>query len=271
MFKKIFSFLVPVAFAATVIAYLVYGFGDTHSSLLGYLYLIPPALASIAGFFLVHTYSLKSQKGVSMLLITLGILNLFIGELIWAYQQLFLDVELFPSIADLFYHLAYPFLLFGFFREVHSAGLSWWDKKNRVPTALTIVLAGVVGLSLLYFGVFNQYSADSSALENFVAATYGIGDIALLTLLVFILKIAFEYRTGKMFRPWLWMTLGVFTMLVADYLYIFLYDPYELGTGIIFVGLDILWTASYFFFGLSFIKMDKAISEVSMDILKKKE
>jgi len=135
----------------------------------------------------------------------------------------------------------------------------------------TLLISVAVGVSILYSGVVQAYSTEGTLLENTITLAYGIGDLLLVTALVFVLRIVLEYKEGKLFTPWMLMFLAFLATLVADYIYIFQYEAYEIGENIILPLLDILWSITYFLLAVAFIKMREVIDDATKNLSKYKQ
>lgn len=116
--EKVFLLLLVSLFCITAVFY-YYSFGlENYQVITNLIFLVHPFLAVLGGVAAVKAFGIKNRHGKSFLYITLGILCLFIGELLYAYFLLILKIDPFPSAADIFYISAYPLLLTGIFREI---------------------------------------------------------------------------------------------------------------------------------------------------------
>ena len=84
--------------------------------------LIASFSAMFSMFLAMGTFDLKLTVGKVWLLLSLGLLAWFIGDVIYAYYQIFLpDVAVYPSWADLFYILGYLILIPGTLLQINVA------------------------------------------------------------------------------------------------------------------------------------------------------
>ena len=113
------------------------------------VYLLTPLIAIVAGFFTVRAYGFPSEHSRNFMLIIAGLGLWFVGEVIFSSYTL-AGIDPYPSIADIFYLLAYPFLMVGFYWESRSlkARLSSGD---RVLFAVFCLLTAAV---VFYTGGF---------------------------------------------------------------------------------------------------------------------
>ena len=64
---------------------------------------INPLAAAIAGLFVAKRYFGTMVFGKSYLLLSLGFLSVFLGEVAYLIYDLILNIEPYPSIADIFF------------------------------------------------------------------------------------------------------------------------------------------------------------------------
>ena len=93
---------------------------------------VNPLSVAIVGFVVVSRYRGTLVFGRSYLLLSLGFLSVFAGEVSYAIYDLVLNIEPYPSIADVFFFLYSPFLIFylilniRFFQPNLSIGTKIW-------------------------------------------------------------------------------------------------------------------------------------------------
>lgn len=233
------------------------------------VFLLPPLIASIFGFMAAKTYTLKNIHGKSLALIAAGIGFFFIGELLFYIYEYILNKTPFPSPADIFYLLAYPLIFSGLALEVinRRPKLSEFNSFVRV---IVFTLLSLLVVIVSYFGIFLAYDQNNSAAANIIAMSYGVGDLILIIPAMFILKLAFEMRGGKLFNAWMYIFFALLLMLGADILfasYNMQYDdgiwPYNL--------IDLLWAGSYLLFAYAFYYTSSVISESHQKLKSKKK
>lgn len=226
----------------------------------GILFLIPPLLATILGFYAAKTYEFRNVHGRSMLFMALGLGFFFIGELIFFLFQYVFNMDPFPSVADVFYLTAYPLLLFGFITEIriYKPRLSDFN-TSFLSVALPII--ALVGALVVYFGIIKVFDQDASFWSNWIAMSYGVADLILLIPSVFILKLALGFSGGKLFNSWMMIFYAVLFMLAGDLLFALNSDNYSTGA-YPYTLIDLLWTASYLLFGFSFFYTASVLKEL---------
>lgn len=222
-------------------------------------FLIPPLLAVVMGVYATDTYGLKSIHGKSMALLSAGMLCLFIGECLFMLFQFELDIDPFPSVADIFYLSAYPLIFAGLIAEIRHHDLKWDDSNKHIYILMLLFLALLTPI-IVYFGVYLAWNSSDTFLTNIIAIGYGINDLILLIPSLFVLKITLGYRGGKLFNTWMWILFAIIFMMVADVLFASFKDGYERATWP-YSQIDLIWAASYLMFAYSFFYTADTIQE----------
>lgn len=232
----------------------VYAFqlgGPANELLESLIYLIPPTICAVAGLRAAKAYGLGTPHGQALALLTLGLACWLAGELAWTAFDYVLKIDPFPSVADVFYLLGYPFILIGLVKEISLAKL----KLTTISPAV-FFLAGLASAFILstivFFGILRAYQPDVAILDNLIATSYGVGDLVLLVPALLILAVAWEYKGGQFSRLWLLIFLGLILTLAGDVLFAAFQQPY---TNQLFPYelIDLTWTASYLLIALAFI------------------
>ena len=108
-------------------------------------------------FLAMGTFDLKLTVGKVWLLLSLGLLAWFIGDVIYAYYQIFLpDVAVYPSWADLFYILGYLILIPGTLLQINVAKAKLSKSEIALIAILELIFIAIVGYFVIYFSYFNS-------------------------------------------------------------------------------------------------------------------
>lgn len=251
-------------YSAFVGAYL----SNASSKFQSLLFLFPPLLAALLGFYAASTYKLGNIHGRSMAFLASGMAFFFVGEALFFYYQYILDKTPFPSIADVFYLLAYPMILIGLMIEVrmHKPRLSEFSKKTIfVMSTAFIALLGIVS----YFGIYKAYDTDATILSNWIAISYGVADLIILIPAMYVLKLAFDFKGGKLFNTWIMIFFAMLFMLAGDILFASYNEKYSEGLKP-YTLIDLLWVASYLLFAYSFFYTGSVLRELRKKLVKPK-
>ncbi|MBI2011942.1 hypothetical protein HYS91_04190 [Candidatus Daviesbacteria bacterium] len=262
------AFVNIIIFLFFVVIYWFGGKGDYNELGQNIIYLATPLMSLISGVYALFVLGLKGMRASSIFLIILGLASWFVGEVIWVLYDFILQIDPFPSHADLFYILGYPLIFAGLIKEVTHANISL--KKFNLGVLFLLGLVSVLlGSLVLYFGVYLPLLRQISLLESLVAISYGMGDLILLFLSILVLIVAREYKEGKLSLPWFYFFLGLVATLVADISFAIFTKEYELKIPLFKNLLDSLWALGYLFFGYSLYKMGSVVRETQKKLLER--
>ena len=108
-----------------------------------------------------------------------------IGNIVWAYLEVVLQVEPFPSLADVFYLAFYPLALWGLF-TLPSA-----EQDSRQRLAFWLDLLSVFIAATMFVGYFiivpTAATSSNDLLTQLIASAYPIGSLFLTAGLLSIL------------------------------------------------------------------------------------
>jgi hypothetical protein len=199
--------------------------------------------------------------GYPILFLTMGFGFWFIGEFLWVVYEFIVHIDPYPSAADYFYLLAYPFFISAFILAIRSGGVQLTG-FNRILFFLfglnAIWITGIV----LYFGVYLAYDPAVTLLENVVAMSYGVGDLMIFLSCLLSLVLAWEYREGKILNTWMYLFAGFMLTLLADIAFSINHVQYEAGAVTIRNVLDCLWILGYLYFAFGMFEFAYIIREI---------
>lgn len=160
---------------------------------------------------------LRENIGKQWLLLGIAVAVFAIGDIIWTAFELFLEIDPYPSIADLFYTAEYFFFLAAIVLAVRAyAGLV----KTRTAVTAGAVVA-VVGIGAVYLLLLKPYIfPDSSGLELVVSTLYPVGDVAfMLAPAVALALVVAQLGSGRFARPWWIVVAGALVFALTDSFY----------------------------------------------------
>ncbi len=214
--------------------------GDNLQLLLGNtLNLIPDFLGALLVWLVARQHQGQARRAWS--LIALALTFYFAGDLTWAYIELVLQDDPFPSIADVFY-LAFPLSLL--------IGLLWLPKtplgrleslKLGLDVAVIVSAAGVFAWQAFLAKTIADYGDDYLSLG--VSLAYPVADLALLALL---LLMALRQTSGGGYPLLLGLALAL--LIFADTVYNVQNATESYVTGTL---LDSAWSWAMVLFGLA--------------------
>lgn len=231
------------------------------------LYLLFPIIATAAGFSLAKTYGSGNANGKIILIITTGFFMWSMGEIIWYIMRNFMGINPFPSVADFFFLLAYPIIFLGLYESFKLYSVEF-GKINKALIFLNSIIALLLILAVLYFGIYGAYNAEASLVNNILAMGYGVADIVLVVASLFSLSLAYEYKGGRLGFFWMTLTLGFVMFLIADILFA-MYNGLYIENIKPYVYIDLIWLAGYFLFIYGLMDTYSHLKEVELRIKKR--
>ncbi len=229
------------------------------------LSLVIPVAAALIGLYASRLYGFKSSNGRTILFITGGIVCWALAEATFFVLDYFTNSEnLFPSIADAIFLLAYPFFIAGIYQGFVTAEVKLKNVKKSL--LYTVLLISVVLTALvIYFVIYQAYDSSADILANVVNISYGVGDLFLIIASMLTILVASEYSGGKLASFWKAMAAGFFMGLIADILFA-MYSEQLLGDVKPYTYMDLIWTAGYLFYAFAMLENYIHISAVQKKI-----
>jgi hypothetical protein len=217
--QKVFFVLISVAAINLIVNY----FGQEVAVIVGNLMYIPAAGSLlVVSIIVLQRLGTSGKHGTSLIALVGFAICWFFAEITWILQELYFKIDPFPSTADLFYLVGYPFLLMFVisYLEILKGGIT------KEILALAILAAVIVLVSSLYV-VFNE-DEELSNYEFALLAGYPIADAIVLVPSVLGVILFFK---GKVNFMWTLVFVGVISLYVADttFLYTHLEDSYYTG------------------------------------------
>ena len=264
MSKKVVAGLFILLFAIITGVY----FAKINHEIEAALTLIPPFLAAIYGFKAAYSYSFENIHGKAMAALAYGMSFFFIGELLFFLLHFVFNKDPFPSVADIFYLAAYPLLFLGFMVEI-KYNKPRLNNFNKFALLMMFLISAGLAAAVAYFGIFKAYDPAVSASSNIIAMTYGVVDLIILAPSIYVLRLALEYKGGKLYNSWMLIFLGILLTLIGDILFA-LYNPQYVANKWPYVLIDLIWAASYMLFAYAFYYTAYTLNDLRKKIKSKK-
>jgi hypothetical protein len=171
-------------------------------------------------------------------LLTAALAGFALAQGVLSSYQLLTGVSPFPSAGDVFFVAAYPLMIVSFFGFIHAYREAGFPVGSRRQHALIAALVAVVAVAVAVPLLRPVLAAPGAAVELFLNAAYPILDFVLLVPMVILMRVAWPFRGGAIFRAWGALLGGVVAMCAGDLLFAWFSS---LGA----TGLDPLLHASY--------------------------
>lgn len=201
-----------------------------------FLFLLVAALAStrVIGKFEPGTPSRTAWQ-----LLSAGLIAMFLGQTCFVVYQFVLQAEVpFPSLADVFFVVAYPLMIAAlamFLRAYTASGFPIGPAAERFRLAAG---AAVVCLAIGYPILMPLVRSPGEPLETLLNVLYPVLDFLLLIPTVLLIRIGLKFRGGAVWKVWVRLLGGFLFLCAADALFAY-YS--QLG----WVGLEDLVDATY--------------------------
>ncbi len=184
-------------------------------------------------------------------------LSFLIGDVLWLIYEGILHIEPYPSLADLFYVVYYPLLLYGIFlfpRENKSK----FDQTKRWLDAFIILLTTSMILWVYLIDPLVSDLGDATLLVKILTIAYPAGDIVLCAAL---LILSYNYPQDETNTPFVFLIASIVVQIVADILFSI---QTLAGTYVSGGWVDSGWVLSYLFLGVAAVIQSK-VAEIPSD------
>ena len=192
------------------------------------------------------------------MLLATGLLAFLLGQLSLAPYQLFLNTPVpFPSVADVFFLIAYPFLtvaVAAFVSGYGKAGFPLGSAGERWGIAVVVVL---VCAALGYAVLAPIVRAEIPPIEKVLNTTYPVLDFILLIPTFVLLRITLRMRGGQVGRIWLMLLAGFVFVCVGDTLFAYLSS---LGFAQLDPVVDALYILAYAFLARGTVRQHELLT-----------
>lgn len=201
----------------------------------------------------------RSIMGRAMLVLSLGLLGQFIGQVAFSYYNIFLSVGTpYPSIADIGYFGNIPLYTFGIILLARASGAH--ERLKSASSIVQVILLPLVLIACSYYLFLNHYNfAESTILTTILDFGYPLG----LGLNVSLIILTYNFSRKMLGGIMRGHILLLVTAFVAQYLadFNFLYQNltgtwYNGGYG------DYLYLVAYFFMTLGLIQLRAVMREL---------
>lgn len=187
--------------------------GRDAAVLTGNLLYIP-----IAGAFLVMSVLTASRFGTSgniglaWVSFTCYAVSWFIAEILWIVEELYLKTDPFPSAADIFYIIGYPFLLMFFLAYLQPVRNA--ITKKMLITAISFALGILIPSLYVVFAL----GENTDLLQSALAVTYPAFDAVVIV--PALLGVALFFK-GQVNFTWTLICIGTISLFIADTAFLF--------------------------------------------------
>lgn len=188
-----------------------YGFYDITYSL-------GSAICAVMAFLVARRYWGSQVFGTAYSALGIAFVMLLIGDIGWQYYEFVLEIDPYPSLADIFHWAYYPFAIFHLVRNI-----TYFRRniKNSIKIGLGVISAIII-LAYSYISLTDLGEANFDFYFGllFVVPSGIIFSLAVLGILVF--------KDSVLGTAWLLLATGIFIFSITDvwYYYLELFEGY---------------------------------------------
>lgn len=205
---------------------------DTQDQIIYYVSIINPLCATIASFFIARRYASTLVFGKAYLSLACGFLCATIAEILYYVYESVLQIEAYPSPADIFFFALYPFLLAHliintrFFKPKISVKELLWMAAipiSIISTYITLSLAQLEEVNFdFYYGII-------FVIEPAITLSFAILG-------------AKVFKGGTLGVAWFVLVIAIISLTIGDvwYYYLEIFGDYSLLHPV-----NLFWYAGY--------------------------
>ena len=148
--------------------------------------------------------------------LSLGLLSTFVGQLCLAPFQVVRNETPFPSVADIFFLLSYPFLIAALLVLLHAYREAGFPIGSLGERAAIVCGVGVIAAFVVLPILRPVALTGGPLLERILTVAYPVLDLLLLVPLALLLRIALRLRGSHAGDVWILLLGGFVVLCMAD-------------------------------------------------------
>ncbi len=216
-------------------------FGKEASALISdWLYVPTSGMAVVLSMIISIRYGIIGNHGKAWILFTVCMVSWFLAEQVWSINELIYHIDPFPSSADYFYVLGYPFMFA--FSIFYLRPLRRAISKKMILSAIAISVALVIPTIFIAY----ETNTDKTQFEVALAVSYPILDA--LVLCPALIGVTLFFR-GEVNFLWTLVCIGIISTVVGDtgFLLAEMNDSYYTGHP---ADIPLMWAYIFYSFGV---------------------
>ncbi len=202
-----------------------------YSDIIAVVVAVLPVVTALYVFFYFEKGSI--ERPVWSVFIA-GLLLWLVGEILWLYYEGLLQIDAFPSAADVVWILGYPCIMAALILQYKTVKVRL-ERKHELGIAAVILIVSLV--AFFSFGHIITADEEFTFLEKAISMFYPVGD---LFLLYFALLITGLYWAGKLSYAWLLIAVGIIFYAVGDLWFAYL-EWTEIYAEVLWHPVDFTW------------------------------
>jgi len=204
-----------------------------------------PLAVSFASFIVALKYIDAGIYRKAYILLGFAYLMIFLGEMTYLIYDLFLGIDPFPSIADVFFFFQYPLTL-----AYLILNIRFFASFTNKYKAWVIILPAII--LLIYANIALEELGEANF--DFYYGLIFVGSAS--TLLAFAILGATIFREGMLGKAWTILVIGILSLTIGDvwYYYLELLGEFDLTDPV-----NLFWYAGYWIVIYALYKHKKII------------
>ena len=243
-----YKFLILIVLSAIIFQFaLTFVFTPDDSDLIiSIVSFINPLVVAVVGFFLAYRYKGSLVFGKSYLFLSLGFFSLFVAEVVYSVYDLVLDIEPYPSMADIFFFAYIPLLIAHLILNI-----KFFQPSTKSITKIWVSIIPIT-ITALYV-IFSLSETGEANFDFYYGSIFVAATSIALALTILGTKI---FKEGALGKSWWILLLGILALTFADdwYYYLEITGDYDLTHPV-----NILWYAGYWIIAYALLKHKKTI------------
>jgi len=193
---------------------------------------IPGSLVVMASWAVIKSEQIKDIPEKSVVFLSLSFISWFAAEQTWNFYEQVLDVDPFPSLADLFYVCAPIFMFISLMIFLKSY-------KKQISKKIIFFAISISALLLIPTIIIASESPNDQLLEIIITIIYPVSDSLVLIPVIITILFVIKKKTNPF---WIMILIGILMFIAADTIFLFLesideYPPHH--------PVEVLWLLSY--------------------------
>jgi len=219
---------------------------DEKEYLIALVSIVNPLVAAIISFIVARRYASSIVFGKAYAILGIGLLMMFLGEATWYTYVFVFELEPFPSAADVFFFVFYPFAMIHILLNVR-----FFQTKTSLNNKIWLASIPIVIITIYTF--ISLKEIEEPNFDFYYGMIFVIVSSVLLSLG---LLGAVVFRGGTLGIAWILLLIGILLTTIGDvwFFYLELLGGYESGHPV-----ELLWYASYWIITYALYKHRKII------------
>ncbi|MEX0862350.1 sensor histidine kinase [Nitrosopumilus sp.] len=193
---------------------------------------IPGSLVIMVVWTVIKSEQIKEIPKKSAIFLALSFISWFTAEQTWNFYEQVLDIDPFPSIADVFYICAPIFMFVSLIIFLKSF-------KKQISKKIIFLAISFAAVLLIPTIIITYESDNDQLLESIIIIFYPVSDSLVLVPVIITILFVIKKKTNPF---WMMILIGVLMFIAADTAFLFLvstdeYPPHH--------PIEVLWLLSY--------------------------